>query len=287
MILDLALVQAFVAVVDARGFHAAARRLGVSQPLVSQQLRRLEQHFGAALVHRRRDGCTPTRAGAQFLPYARGVLEAARRAEAALAPRPLVVGAASNPGIYLLPRLLTPEIELRLGTNPEMLARLAIGEIDLAVTEWWDDRPGYEAQPWHEEPLLGIVPPGHRFAGRRAVPLARFLAEPLIGGEPGTGTGRLLAEALGERAAALRVVRQMGSTEGVKRAVAAGLGVSIVLACAVRDELAAGTLAAVSLSGGSLVRRFYAVLARDVPADAPARRFLTRLAAAGPHRARA
>lgn len=281
MSLDLALVQAFVAVVDARGFHAAARRLGVSQPLVSQRLRRLEAHFGAALVHRSREGCLPTRAGAQLLPHARGLLEAARRAEAALAPRPLVVGAASNPGIYLLPGLLTPEIELRLGTNPETLARLAIGEVDLAVTEWWDDRPGYDARAWHEEPLIGIVPPGHRFAGRRAVPLERFLAEPLIGGEPGTGTGRLLAEALGERVATLRVVRQMGSTEGVKRAVAAGLGVSIVLACAVRDELASGALVRVSLAGGRLARRFYGVLARDVPADAPARRFLDRLAGAG------
>jgi DNA-binding transcriptional LysR family regulator len=171
MTLDLALVQAFVAVVDARGFHAAARRLGVSLPLVSLQLRRLEQHFGAALVRRRREGCTPTRAGAQFLPYARGVLEAARRAAPAGGRR------ASNPGIELLPRLLTPKIELRLGTNPETLARLAIGEVDLAVTEWWDDRQGFEARAWHEQPLLGIVPPGHRFTRRRAVPLARFLAE--------------------------------------------------------------------------------------------------------------
>lgn len=281
MTLDLALVEALVAVAETGGFRAAARRLGVSQPLVSQRVQRLGARFGTVLIRRARARSVPTEAGALLLPHARRALETARRVEVALAPRPLVVGAASNPGIYLLPRLLEPGIELRLGSNPETLARLEAGEVDLAVTEWWDGRPGYQAIAWREERMIGIVLPGHRFARRRAAPLARFLDEPLIGGEPGTGTGRMLAEALGTRPAAVRVVRQMGSTEGVKRAVAAGLGVSIVLACAVRDELAAGTLAAMILSGGRLIRRLYGVVARDVPAHAPARRFLTRLTAAG------
>jgi DNA-binding transcriptional LysR family regulator len=103
--------------------------------------------------------------------------------------------------------------------------------------------------------MVGIVPPQHRFAGRKSLPLAEFLSGPLIGGEPGTGTGRLLAEALGARAATPAVVLQMGLTEGVKRAVAAGLGVSIVLACAVRDEVAAGTLVPVAFSDARLVRQ--------------------------------
>lgn len=278
MTLDLVLVEALVAVAETGGFRAAARRLGISQPLVSQRVRRLEEHLGAVLIRRAHGHSVPTEAGDLLLPHARRALEAARRVEAALAPRPLVVGAASNPGIYLLPPLLDPEIELRLGTNPETLVRLEAGEIDIAVTEWWDDRPGFEARAWHEERMVGIVPPGHPFARRRTVPLERFLMEPLIGGEPGTGTGRMLAAALGERAASLRVVRRMGSTEGVKRAVAAGLGVSIVLACAICDELAAGSLAAVTLAGSPLVRRMHAVVSRDLPVSAPARRFLARLA---------
>ncbi|MCS6855048.1 MAG: LysR family transcriptional regulator [Elioraea sp.] len=274
--LDLDAVAAFVAVVETGGFHAAARRLGVSQPAVTQKVRRLEQSLGVLLLDRHRRGCVPTAAGAAFLARARRALEAARRAETVFAGRSLVVGAATNPGIYLLPKLIGPGVELRLGTNPETVERLECGEVDLAVLEWWDDRPGFEAFPWREEPLIGIVPPGHRFAGRDAVPLAEFLAEPLIGGEPGTGTARLLAEAL-QGAPLPPPARVMGSTDGVKRAVAAGLGVSVVLACAVRDEIAAGSLVPVKFSGAVLRRRFFVVLPDGLPETAPEIAFLHRL----------
>lgn len=281
MPLDLALVEAYLAVLDGGGFRAAASRLGRAQPTISQQVRRLERSLGAPLVRRGRQGCVPTAEGARFAPLARRALEAARRAASAVAGGRLVVGAASNPAIYLLPRMLEQGTELRIGTNPESLARLEAGEVDVAVTEWWDGRPGHDAVAWHEEPMVGIVAPSHRWADRGRVPLDAFLAEPMVGGEPGTGTGRLLSAALGPGSPPLRVARQMGSTEGVKRAVAAGLGVSVVPACAVRDEVAAGSLRALGFEGAPLRRRFFAALGSDAPETAPGRRFVERLLAAG------
>ncbi len=283
--LDLALLNSFIAVVEGGGFRAAARRLGVSQPLLSQHLRRLEQHLGVPLIQRSRRGGAPTPHGLRLLPHARRLVEGARQVTALFTARPLVIGAARNPGLYLLPPLLRPDEELRLGSNHEVLERLAAGETDIAFTEWWDGRPGLEAIPWRTEPVIGIVPPGHPLAGRGPVPLARLLAEPLVGGEPGTGMGRVLAEALGATAAPPRVARVMGSTEGVKRAVAAGLGVSVILACAARDELAAGSLVKVELEGPALTRRIWAVLPADLPPRGPARLFLARLCEAGCSRA--
>jgi len=272
--LDLGLLNSFVAVVEGGGFRAAARRLGVSQPLLSQHLRRLEQELGVPLIERSRRGGAPTPQGLRLLPHARRLVEGARQAAGLFAPRPLVIGAARNPGLYMLPPLLRPEEELRLSSNMEALERLAAGETDIAFTEWWDGRAGLEAQPWREEPVIGIVGRGHPLARASAVPLARFLAEPLVGGEPGTGMGRVLAEALG--GAAPPIARAMGSTEGVKRAVAAGLGVSVLLECAARDELAAGSLVAVKLDGPPLARRIWAVLPAGLPRRAPARAFLQR-----------
>lgn len=274
---DLILVEAVLAVADTGSFRAAAQRLGRAQPTVSQQVARLEAELGTTLLIRRRDGCLPTPDGALFLPGARRALDAARQAVAAVRGRPLAIGAASNPGIYLLPpcvaRAAMPTV-LRLGTNPETVARLASGEVDLAFLEWWDDRAGYEARLWYEEEMVAILPPGHRWAGWPVVPVARLAEEPMIGGEPGTGTGRLLAAAMGEKAAELRVARQMGSTDAVKRAVAAGLGVSIVMRAAVRDEVAAGTLVAIALAEPELRRSVFAVLPAEMPEQAPARRFL-------------
>lgn len=279
--LDLGLLNSFVAVVEGGGFRAAARRLGVSQPLLSQHLRRLEQELGVPLIQRSRRGGAPTPQGQRLLPHARRLVEGARHAASLFAPRPLVIGAARNPGLYMLPPLLRPEEELRLASNPEALERLAEGETDIAFTEWWDGRPGLEALPWREEPVIGVVAPGHRFAGGGPVPLASFLAEPLVGGEPGTGMGRVLAEALGAAAPTMRVARAMGSTEGVKRAVAAGLGVSVLLACAARDELAAGSLVAVPLAGPPVSRCIWAIMPADLPRRSPARQFYERVRAAG------
>jgi DNA-binding transcriptional LysR family regulator len=275
--LDLGLLNSFVVVVEVGGFRAAAKRLGVSQPLLSQHLRRLEAELGVPLIERSRRGGAPTPHGQRLLPHAQRLVEGARHVASLFAPRALVIGAARNPGLYLLPPLLRAEEELRLGSNPETLERLATGETDIAFTEWWDGRPGFEALPWREEPVIGIVPPGHPFAGPEPVPLARFLAEPLVGGEPGTGMGRVLAETLGAGAPPMRVVRTMGSTEGVKRAVAAGLGVSVLLACAARDELAAGSLVKVALAGPALRRQIWAILPANLPQRAPARLFYDRV----------
>lgn len=279
--LDLVLLNSFLAVVEGGGFRAAARRLGVSQPLLSQQLRRLEQELGVPLIIRRRRGGVPTPQGQQLLPHARRLVDGARHAAALFAPRPLTIGAARNPGLYLLPPLLRTEEELRLASNPEALDQLAAGETDIAFTEWWDGRPGLEALPWREEPVIGIVPPGHPFADAGPVPLARFLAEPLVGGEPGAGMGRVLAEALGKTAPSMRVARAMGSTEGVKRAVAARLGVSVLLGCAARDELAAGSLVAVALTDPPLSRRIWAVIPTELARRSPAQLFYERVRGAG------
>jgi len=73
----------------------------------------------------------------------------------------LVVGAASNIGIYLPQPVIKSighahagryRIRQRMGTNREVLDELCAGVVDVALTEWWDQRPGFEATPWRDEP---------------------------------------------------------------------------------------------------------------------------------------
>ena len=91
----------------------------------------------------------------------------------------------------------------------------------------------------------------------------------MLGGEPGTGTGHLLQTYFGQ--GAIPTVRlQLGSTEAVKQAVAAGLGISLVLASAVPREVAAGELCAIPFAAPALAKDLYAIWPNfAAPSDHP------------------
>ena len=116
-------------------------------------------------------------------------------------------------------------------------------------------------------------------ARRRRIRKDELLATPLIGGEPGTGTATLLREVFGNEAKHLKVSYTLGSTEAVKNAVKAGLGLSLVMASALQDELAAGTLCAVSIARHTIAKQIMLIVPEDTPATAPSARFAAFLAA--------
>tara|TARA_B100000513_G_scaffold190417_1_gene114867 strand:+ start:305 stop:1174 length:870 start_codon:yes stop_codon:yes gene_type:complete len=287
--LNLTQVATFVAVVEQGGFHEAARHLGVSQPTVTQHIKKLEADLMRPLIVRTHGKAGTTPHGAAFLPFARSLMHVAGRARDALDGRGLVVGASSNIGVYLLQPLVKaftaahPDvgpIDLRIGSNPETVRLLEDSEIDIGLMEWWDDRPGFDSRVWREEPVVVIVAPDHPWAGRRTIDRTALLAEPLIGGEPGTGTARLLERELGIAPETLKAGPQLGSTEAVKQAVRAGLGVSLTLESAVRDEVAAGSLRALAIEQAPLARSLYAIVSDSLPLGSPARAFDGFLAAA-------
>lgn len=251
--LNLAWVRTFLALVEHKSFRAAAVRLQLAQPTVSQQIRKLEEQLGVLLVHRGRSGCEPTRAAIAFLPWAESLIRINERALTAVKNDCLRVGASSNVGIYLL----QPEVrsylggrdpngfELVIDRNPVIAHKLDGAELDMAVMEWWDGRPGFQWRLWRSEPLVLIVPPDHRLAAQAQISRGELAELELLGGEPGTGTGRLLETYFHGSNALPRVSLQLGSTEAVKQAVKAGLGVSLVLQSAVTEEASSGSVRAI------------------------------------------
>jgi len=275
-------VRSLVAVVECGGFHEASRRLQCSQPAVSQHVRKLEEAVEAVLVVRDRHRCRPTPEGEVFLPYARSLLKVSERARTVVKGRTLTIGASSNVGTYLLqPRVsayrrsggATVNLDLWIGQNPEVANKLERHEIDVAIMEWWDGRSGFIARLWRQEPLVVIVPPSHPWAALSAITKEQLFEAPLIGGEPGTGTGRVLRAAFGDAAADLRIGLQLGSTEAVKHAVKAGLGVSLVLAGTVVDEIRAGSLRALTMDGTPLMKDLFVIRHVGQPSGLPAARF--------------
>ena len=94
---------------------------------------------------------------------------------------------------------------------------------------------------WRSEPIVLIVPPDHPLAEDRQISKRKLAELDLLGGEPGTGTGRLLESYFADGVSPPRIALQLGSTEAVKEAVKAGLGVSLVLRSAVAEEVRNGS----------------------------------------------
>ena len=76
---SLSHVAAFIEVIETGSFHEASRRLQISQPTVSHNVKRLEDILGGRVVERRKDKCVPTRQGLVFLPFARSLLTVTKR----------------------------------------------------------------------------------------------------------------------------------------------------------------------------------------------------------------
>jgi DNA-binding transcriptional LysR family regulator len=283
--LDLAQLDTLLMLVESGTFSKAGACLGLAQSTVSQHLHRLEEAVGAPLIVRGQRGCKPTAAALQLLPYAKSLLRLEQRTVDAASARLLRLGACSNIGIYLLPRLLREfqqtggkPPELIIGSNPQTVRHLENAEVDAALLEWWDERDGFSWQPWYTEPLVVIVAPGHPLSSTTAISAPELSRLVLIGGEDGTGTGRLLQNYLANGHMP-SVSMRLGSTEAVKRAVEAGLGVSLVLACAVEHEVRDGRLCAIPLRDQPLHKSLRLVWRNDFPQNDPLIDYLVNAAA--------
>lgn len=280
--MNLKHIESFLAIVRCGSFRKAAAQLGISQPALSQHLGHLEAELGGSLIQRRNNGCRPTAPGLALVPHAESLLRTAARAQALFKSNALYLGASSNIGVYLLQPLLreyrdrhpTEKLELSIDTNPIIADRLGNAELDVALMEWWDDRPGFTAHLWREEELLLIAPPGHPWCGRSSIDREELRGCALLGGEPGSGTWRIIQTELAAVSASLGLAASLGSTEAVKRAVQAGLGVSIVLASAVEQELHDGRLCATRIRDLELKKRLHLAYRETLLENCPARRFV-------------
>lgn len=282
--LSLLHTKTFLTVIGEGGFRAAARELKVSPSTIIEHINQLEADLAALLIVRRRGAIETTPHGAAFLPLARAMLETAERSRMLIANAPLRIATSSNIGTYLLQSQLASfqasdpcPTDLWIGTNAAVAERLATGNADIALMEWWDERPGFSAQTWRKEKLVVIVAPEHPFAKRAEIEAAELTAQTLLGGETGTGTMTLLKAKLGRVSLKLNAVGGFGSTEAVKRAVRAGRGISIVMAATVADEVAAGQLVALPIKGVDLVKELRIMTPLYLPPAAPAARFAARV----------
>src|SRR5262245_60182614 len=135
--LDLGHVRSFLAVVDYGGYHRAAEALHLTQPAVSQHVRRLEARVGGPLFERQGRGVQVSARGDVVASELRELLRVHDRAVAHLSgQRPFVLGAVEHYVDPLLPRLLSAvgrEVQLRVERSQRLVSGVAAGDVDAAI----------------------------------------------------------------------------------------------------------------------------------------------------------
>ena len=269
-------LKVFEAVARLTSYSRAAEELHLTQPAVSTQVRKLEDHAGLPLFEQLGKKIFLTPAGTELLHHSRLIIQQFEDAEAAMTQFKGVAGGKLNvavisAGDYFMPRLLVDFagrhggviLNLTVHNREGLLAQLADNLTDLAVMV----RPPEDADTIHEpfapHPYVIVANAGHPLVHERRIPMARIVREPFVVREKGSDTWQSMADGFGRHLERLNVTMEIKSTETIKQAVIAGMGVSFMSAHTVSRELRAGSLAVLDVQGLPLMLNWYVVQRRQ------------------------
>lgn len=294
--LDISLLETFALVADLGSFSGAARRLGLTQPAVSFQVKALEKELGASLIDRSHGRVVLTPAGRTAYTHAKKIL-ADREELLADIPRTtgkvagrLRIGASTIPGEYLLPSHLAdfkrhfPQVtvSLEIGDSARVVEMVEGERVELGFVGM---RPegAFTVCRFAEDRLVVAVPKHHPLSAKKKVALQDLAGERWVfrGESSGTRSCSEIAFAeAGLETEELDVVAEMGSTQAVLNAVAAGMGVALVSDRAAREPARAGLLSVARVDGERLARDFYAIHSSERTLSRAAEEFLKAVCSA-------
>jgi len=247
--------------------------MNLTQPSISKHIKNLEGLIDDVIIDRGRPGIVLTNQGKILYAYARRILKLRDEAHEKIAHtrdttfRHIFTGASTIPGSYILPRILSilrdryPQlmVHIRSGDSHDILEMVAADQVEIGFIGQGSPDKRFCCEPVWKDTLVLVASKDHPAARPRTI---TDLAElPFIGREVGSGTRSIIETRLKTAAhgSGLRVVSEMGSSEAVKEAVLAGLGVSILSVHAIRRELEQGLLTSMSWPGFPLERDIFMV----------------------------
>ncbi|MDY6826401.1 MAG: selenium metabolism-associated LysR family transcriptional regulator [Bacillota bacterium] len=281
--MDFGQLRAFINVVSLKSFSGAADKLYISQPSVSIRIKNLEQELGFALFDRSK-AREPvlTEIGQLFLDYAQAVINledefknklSARNEEAAGMVR---VGASTVPGTYLLPSILAgfkkscPAIEFKINIldTGAVLEGIQSYDYDLGFVGSRKEDEKVDYLPLIEDELVLCTPralfndPAYKESG---IPLDNIISKDLLMREQGSATRQFWEKKLAEKELQLDdflSVTYFNSLEGIKQAVIAGLGITVMSRMSVTDAAASGKIELYRIRDLDMHRLLYLVCHR-------------------------
>src|SRR5262245_6707789 len=234
-------LRAFHAVASEASFTRAAEALHVTQPTLSAQVKSLEETYGVLLFDRRGRRTEPTELGRQLLAVTRRYFGLETEAEQLLAATRALRGGRLRVGADAPQHVMAAlsafqrkypgvQLSLSIGNSDEVLQQLLEHRSDVAIIADLEHDPRLFARPVRRDHVIAFVERSHPWAERGAIRLADLAGQRVVLREIGSTTRRAFEAAAAGAAIPIGDVLEIGSREGVREAVAAGLGVGIVSA---------------------------------------------------------
>lgn len=273
--LKLENLKMFCLVVDEGSISQAARLSFLSQPAVTRQIHQLENYYNTLLFDREEGRLRVTEAGKLLYPFAKAIVNDFNHSKEVIQQSTgkynanLIVGASLTIGEYLLPSLLgrfkkqQPEIKvtLTIKNTPRVLEDLSNDVIDLALVEGLVENTDFIVDKFAEDELILVCPSDHPWKDRKEIQLEELGNERMIWRESISGT-RLIVENMLREYGVLEKIEsymEIGSTQAIKSAVEAGLGISILPRLTVARELEQGFLREVDIYRINMARNLWLV----------------------------
>ncbi len=277
MNMNLNQLKVFHVAAKTQSFTRAAEALFLTQPGISKHIKELEEYYGTRLFDRLGKKVVLTQAGEILYAKTEIIFNMIDQLKVEIDELQgmnrgtLNIGASITIGVYLLPeilgrfRSLYPNIDVRLDIilNQQVVEMVINNTIDFGFlgAPVIDDRLRWD--PFSQDELVLIVPANHEWVQRDTIEPHELLGCPLISSRQGSGTRAIIEERFGRMGIALKNMMEFGNTEAVKKAVEAGLGVSIVSKVAIAREEHLGVIRTLHISGIDLHRIFYVTYRKD------------------------
>jgi LysR family transcriptional regulator, transcriptional activator of the cysJI operon len=294
----------FVAVAKCLSLTKASAEMGISQPSISQQLKQLEQTYGAKLYNRLSKGIEITPVGKAFLRQVIPILEQVAKLAGGGRAREmrgvtrdsLTVGGTFSASAVLLPALLArlrqqhpnAELEFRTSTSENLERCVLNSVVDLAVTNREPASKELIGELLQREKVVAFVPPSHALARRKFVLLVDLLAEPLIirGGKGVSGTTENGLKRLSDLGHQVSIAMRCAEPAAIKAAVRQKMGVGVAFADSIEAEVDSGEFKILKVRGLGLEAKSYIVYPRKRALSPLAQDFLQLLRQVRSHGAR-
>jgi DNA-binding transcriptional LysR family regulator len=247
---------------------AAAEKLHIAQPSVSQAIAELEKHYNLKLFERLGRKLFITAAGQKLLSYARHILNLSNEAEAAMQEifeQGLVrVGASVTIGNCIFHRLIrnfikdNPHTKIAPSVNNTRIIEnmLLLDQLDLGLIEGNVHSQLLVAQPFMKDELVLVTDPNHPFAAKGSIAAIELNHVEFLVREEGSGTRELFTSVMASHGISWQTGGVYNSTEAIKDAVATGLAITVISKMSVQNEINRKELAIVAIDDLNFCRQF-------------------------------